>query len=325
MIARFTILFALVTLSSIAVGQEQTPPADSTSLPPTNVSSAAPDQTEADPTSVDSTNTAPQASVESVPSGDEAPLSQAAEALAQEAKLKELLSLVQDNTKFTHRREIPAYFMLVKKALDRTPEQLRNEVTLNPRFNDLYRKPSDYRGQLVTVKLNARRVLPADYTTRNVAGVKRLYEIWGWTQEAKAWMYCCIVPELPEGFPEEGDIQEQIELTGYFFKMQAYQPGLAAPNARDLVAPMVIGRIVRAEPMATKTANTMGNWPMILIIGFGTIVMFRLMLHLRGMGRTAPIRRNYRRRSLEPIDPDLVDDALNVPNRGIRIRNANEA
>ena len=244
------------------------------------------------------------------------------DAEAQAAKLKELLSLVQDNTLTGNRRENPAYFMLMKKVQDQTTEQLRDAVTLNPRFNDLYTKPSEYRGELVHVKLNARLVIPADY--QNVPGFTRLYEIWGWTEEAKAWMYCCVVPELPEGFPEQGDIAKRIELTGYFFKMQAYKPGNAAPNARNLVAPLILGRIVDAGPLEAKMSNTMGHWPMILIIGFGSIVMFRLMLHLRGMGRTPPVRRNYRRRSLEPIDPDLVDEALDAPNRGIRIRNANE-
>ena len=259
---------------------------------------------------------------ETVPLGSEEDPATTDEAAARAAKLKELLSLVQDNTKNVHKRENPAYFMLMRQIQATTPEQLRSQVTLNPRFNDLYKKPSDYRGQLVNVKLNARRVLPADY--KNVDGISRLYEIWGWTEEAKAWMYCCVVPELPPGFPEEGDISEEIELTGYFFKMQAYQPGVAAPNARDLVAPLIIGRIVRAQPIVAKTSNASANWPLILIVGFGSIVMFRLMMHLRGLGRTPPIRRNYRRRSLEPIDPDLVDEALDVPNRGIRIRNANE-
>ncbi len=157
----------------------------------------------------------------------------------------------------------------------------------------------------MNVKLNARRIMPVDINPNNPAGVTRLYEIWGWTEEAKAWMYCCIVPELPEGF-EVGNVSKRIELTGYFFKMQAYQPGNAAPHARNLVAPLVIGRILDAGPVQAQAVDSMGSWPMFLIIGFGIIVMFRLMLHLRGMGRTAPVRRNYRRRSLEPIDPDVL-------------------
>ena len=245
------------------------------------------------------------------------------EPIDESAKLQELLSLVRDNTPNVHMRENPAYFLLMKQVMERTNEQLRSEVTTNPRFNDLYKKPGDYRGQLIHVKLNARRILPVPIKARNVAGVTKLYEIWGWTEEAKAWMYCCIVPELPPGF-EEGDVSKRIELTGYFFKMQGYQPGNAAPNARFLVAPLIIGRIVDAGPVQAKANGSFGYWPLILIVGFGSIVMFRLMMHMRGMGRPLPVYRNYRRRSLQPIDPDLLDDALDGPERGIPIRNANE-
>ncbi len=96
--------------------------------------------------------------------------SEASEASAEAAKLKELLSLVQDNTLAIHKRENPAYFTLMKQVMERTPAQLNDEVTLNPRFNDLYKKPSEYRGQLVHVKLNARRVLPVEIRARNAAG-----------------------------------------------------------------------------------------------------------------------------------------------------------
>lgn len=309
MIARFKIAMTLTLLamSSLAIGQESPTPADTQPPQATAQEAGSPEATPTDP--------AP------APSDAEAPAPD-----ADASKLKELLSLVQDNTLSVHRRENPAYYLLMKQVIDRTPEELRNEVTLNPRFNDLYKKPSDYRGQLVHVKLNARRVLPVNITARNAAGVTRLYEIWGWTEEAKAWMYCCVVHELPEGFPEEGDIAKRIELTGYFFKMQAYQPGNAAPNARNLVAPLVIGRIVDAGPVQAKQSESLGNWPMFLIVGFGIIVMFRVMLHLRGIGRATTVRRNYRRRSLEPVDPDALDDAIaSTTGRGVRIRNANEA
>ncbi len=69
----------------------------------------------------------------------------------------------------------------------------------------------------------------------------------------------------------------------------------------------------------------MGYWPMIMLVGFGSIVMFRLLMHLRGMNRTPPVRRNYRRRSLEPIDHEAIDDAIaSSTERGLRIRNLNE-
>ncbi|MCC6511303.1 MAG: hypothetical protein IT423_19535 [Pirellulaceae bacterium] len=246
------------------------------------------------------------------------------DAQARAARIKDLLSLVKDNTLTIGKRENPAYFEMVKEVLDRSPADLLSAVEKNPRFNDLYTKPEKYRGELIHVSLNARRVLPLDIKIKNVANVTRLYEIWGWTEEAKAHMYCCVVPELPPGFPEDDEVFQRVELTGYFFKMQAYQPGDAAPNARNLVAPLVIGRVANSPKIAKPAAGAIGNWPLALIIGFGVIVMFRLMMHIRGMGKTTPTHRNYRRRSLEPIDPDSLSDGIGTFDRGLKIRNRDE-
>lgn len=243
---------------------------------------------------------------------------------ARQARLDELLSLVSDNTLYNRTRESPAYFALVKEVLRQTPEQLRSRARENPRFNDFYKDPAAHRGEIVHLAVNLRRILPYDVPYENEAGVKRLYELWGWTDEAKAFMYCCITPELPPGLPSQGDVAERVEITGYFFKMQAYQPGDAAPNARNLVAPMVIGRVVQApKPIATG-GEGLGMWPLVLVLGFVIIIAARLVMQLRGRGRTAPTHRNYRRRSLEKIDPEHLGDSLGSADKGLQIRNVDE-
>lgn len=238
------------------------------------------------------------------------------------ARLKDLLSLVTDNTLFNAARESPAYFGLVKEVLAHTPEELRSKARENPRFNDFYQHPAKHRGELVHLELNLRRVLPLDIKAKNAAGVTKLYELWGWTDEAKAHMYCCITPELPPGLPTEGDIAERVELTGYFFKMQAYQPGDMAPDARNLVAPLIIGRITPA-PKAPSEAEGMGNWPFYLIGGFGLIVLLRILMQVRMFARSGPTGRHYRRRPLEPLNADTLSDSLSS-DRGLPIRNADE-
>ncbi len=241
-----------------------------------------------------------------------------------DARLKDLLSLVKDNTLFTHKLENPAYFALIKRVVDRSYEDLKARARENPRFNDFYKKPADHRGELVKLTIHIRRVIPVDINVENEAGVTKLYELWGWTDEAKAWMYCCITPDLPAGFPQEGDVNELVELAGYFFKMQAYQPGDAAPNARNLVAPLVIGRIVSTAPQEKLAQPGLGSWPTYLILGFGVLIMIRLMMNVRLFSRPAPTHRNYRRRPLDPIDTDALGDGLGNQDRGIRIRNADE-
>ncbi|MGN6137184.1 MAG: hypothetical protein ACTHOU_22085 [Aureliella sp.] len=267
----------------------------------------------------------PAAADEAAPaeSSDNAQASESDEQ-ARQARIKELLSLVSDNTLFNHKRENPAYFALLKEVLRQTPEQLRSQARDNPRFNDFYRKPAEHRGEVVHLVLNLRRILPIDIHIENEAGVKRIYELWGWTDEAKAFMYCCITPELPPGLPSEGDVDERIEVTGYFFKMQAYQPGDAAPNARNLVAPVVIGRIVSSPKPVAAEGPGLGQWPLVLILGFAIVIAMRLVMQARGGSRFAPTHRHYRRRSLEPLDTDRLGDSLSSADKGLEIRNADE-
>jgi hypothetical protein len=243
---------------------------------------------------------------------------------ANQARIKELLSLVSDNTLYNHKRENKAYFALVREVLRHTPEQLRSQARENPRFDNFHKSPSAHRGELVHLAVNLRRILPIEIKFENEAGVKQLYELWGWTDEAKAHMYCCITPELPPGFPTSGDVAQRIELTGYFFKLQAYQPGDAPPNARNQVAPVVIGRVTSAPKMDLQSANSNSKWPLYLICGFGVIIMLRLMMQVRAFTRPTPTHRNYRRRSLEPVDPESFSHALGHADNGVKIRNADE-
>lgn len=241
---------------------------------------------------------------------------------ANQARIKELLSLVSDNTLLSHKRESPAYFALLKELMRQTPEELRSKARDNPRFNDFYSRPAEHRGEIVHLALNLRRVLPIDLKSENEAGLKRLYELWGWTDEAKAWMYCCVTPELPDGIPV-GEVQHRIEITGYFFKMQAYQRGDAGPNEKNLVAPLVIGRVVSSPKAAAADADALNRWPLYLISAFGMLILFRLVLRIRSFTRIAPTHRNYRRRSLEPVDPENIAGRL-TGESGLKIRNANE-
>ncbi|MGN6547858.1 MAG: hypothetical protein ACTHK7_22675, partial [Aureliella sp.] len=164
------------------------------------------------------TSVSPEAPADNKEGGEKADKEDAAaaEEPAQEsdeerqARLKDLLSLVSDNTTKMKPRESPAYFALVKDVLDHTPEELRSKARENPRFNDFYSDPAKHRGELVHLVLNLRRILPVDIKTPNAAGVTKLYELWGWTDEAKAWMYCCITPELPPGFPTQGDVSQRV-------------------------------------------------------------------------------------------------------------------
>ncbi len=109
---------------------------------------------------------------EAAASEESAPASKtAADLAAEEARLNDLLSLVKDNTLQIHKRENPAYFGLLKKVLDRSVDQLNGEVALNPKFNELYSNPEKYRGQLVRLELNVRRIISIPVKVSNAANL----------------------------------------------------------------------------------------------------------------------------------------------------------
>ncbi len=120
-----------------------------------------------------------------------------------EEKLEDLLSLVSDNSFRIHKREMPAYWELIRIANEKPMEELLAEARSNPRFHDFYTAPSKHRGELIQLALHVKRVIPYPVEVENRAGVKQLYELWGWTDEAKAWLYCCITSELPRGFHDQ--------------------------------------------------------------------------------------------------------------------------
>ncbi len=107
--------------------QEQTPPASAAE----NDTPAASADAQAATSSETPAPTPTETSSTNAPAADAATPDDAAEQAAKAAKLKDLLSLVQDNTLSVHKRENPAYFWLVKDVIDRTPEELRQAVSAN--------------------------------------------------------------------------------------------------------------------------------------------------------------------------------------------------
>ena len=166
--------------------------------------------------------------------------------------LAELLSLVQDNTFEIQQREMPAYWSLMSMVGQATFESMTQEARHDFVFNDFYRHAEKNRGGLASMTLNVRRVQKYAAQEGNAANVKDLYEVWGWSNQAKAWLYVFVTPNLPAGISIGEHVQHRVTFVGYFFKLQAYQPALAKPGDQPLVAPLFVGRF---EPITTPIVN----------------------------------------------------------------------
>jgi hypothetical protein len=228
-----------------------------------------------------------------------------------DSRLKDLLSLATDYTTKIGKREMPGYWGLVDLVMDKSVAELAKSARRNPRYNDFYSNPSKHRGELVSTTLHLRRVI--SYPVDPALGHKatELYELWGWTDESKAWVYCIVTPKLPPGFPKDGDFNRDVEVAGYFFKMQGYQPGSAAPNAKNLIAPLIIGRVDEVRKPEVPLAQ-FNNLTILFVGVFALLFFLRLMLRLRAsvssIGQThIDVRRRLRRERPEVLDelPDI--------------------
>jgi TRAP-type C4-dicarboxylate transport system permease small subunit len=172
----------------------------------------------------------------------------------------DLLSLVSDSTLRMAKREMPAYWELVRRASNSTFNELRELATSKTKFNDFYREPSKHRGELVSLALVVRRVTRYDAEAGNAAGVSSVYEIWGSTDQSHAWLYVFITDKLPEGFDEQTLLRKKADFAGYFLKLLAYHPGSAPPNSKPLLAPLLVGRFNDIPQTAQSVNGDVNGW-----------------------------------------------------------------
>jgi len=76
---------------------------------------------------------------------------------------------------------------------------------------------------------------------------------------------------------------------GYFFKLQGYYPARAKPGARPEKAPLVIGRVVWAEPAPAETAGA--SWPWAWVVLGAMVMLVAAWWGLRAMAGRPGARR----------------------------------
>jgi len=118
-----------------------------------------------------------------------------------------------------------------------------------PLFPDIFKNSSRYKGRLVTLTGRVRKLMhyPAE---KNDYGIKTLYEAWLFTDDSQqnpTVVICTEVPEILQNrLPAGTDVIDHVTVTGYLFKMYAY-------NAQDTtrVAPLILARQLEWSPPIT--------------------------------------------------------------------------
>lgn len=167
---------------------------------------------------------------------------------------QELLAPIRHKTMGISPDEHEAYYAILQQAATLDDRQLksaaarhlaerRRELEANdPRqasrsslFADMFSNPTAYAGQPVTLSGHVRKVLtyPAD---DNDFGIETLHELWLFTPDSQSNPVVVVCTSLPDGFPTDGEIIDNVAVTGYFFKVYGYKAQDAARGAPLILA-----------------------------------------------------------------------------------------
>ncbi|MFN0056042.1 MAG: hypothetical protein ACKV0T_28180 [Planctomycetales bacterium] len=160
-----------------------------------------------------------------------------------------LFAGVRDESLGIRSAEREAYFGVLSKSREAPPQALQQAGRRDVSYAELMNEPERYRGELVSLRGELRRLLPLP-AGENDQGFDQLFDGWLFTDDAgRKSPYRLILLSRPDQFPEGEAIRERVEFTGYFFKRCAYETsqGLHA-------APLLIGKQLQWQPPRIKTA-----------------------------------------------------------------------
>jgi len=121
---------------------------------------------------------------------------------------------------------------------------------------ELMSQPEFYRGQPISVEGWVRSALKSNVGANSELGISRKYTMWIRPKETKQGPYCVYAHQLPENFPELTDqfqdLNEQVKIEGYFFKIRTY---VASDKQKSvLTCPVIVASKVTRVAAAEYTS-----------------------------------------------------------------------
>jgi hypothetical protein len=154
-------------------------------------------------------------------------------------------------------------------------------------FLQLCKQSEEYRGELITTKGKIRGV-QAKITPRTDYGPRDYYQTWLTPDDHPSDLIMVWCLYLPEDFPQGMEIREEVEVTGFYYRMVAYP----ATDRNLRSAPLLLARTVhwRKRPPATDAParGPASLSSLLLIIGgsaaFAALVTLWVYRRTRGRG-----------------------------------------
>jgi len=155
----------------------------------------------------------------------------------------ELLRTIKNNSMGVRFEEREAYFRILRLAQEvplRRQEKFATELRrqrreLNPnyaarpakdfpQFVDLFTHPEEYQGRLVTLHGVLRKLTKFE-VGKNAFDLDDAYEGWVYTADSQSLPAVVVFTTKDERLLAQGDLQEEVQFTGYMFKMYGYDAG----------------------------------------------------------------------------------------------------
>ncbi|TWT64477.1 hypothetical protein [Rubinisphaera italica] len=167
--------------------------------------------------------------------------------------------------------ESDAYYRILAHV-SRLDEDLLNEKARKDILHvNLIHSPNLFRGELISLKGTARRILPLK-TTDNPYGVKTAYEVWITTEDSGNDPWRVVTTSLDKRLPRGENVNAPVKLVGYFFKLYSY-----ASNGGQHMAPLILSARVESNIVVRVAPSGTGLQPYIILFaalfGFGTLLL----------------------------------------------------
>lgn len=189
----------------------------------------------------------------------------------------DLLAEVRDDSVGLRASEIDCYHFILARARDLPQKSLETAASSDATFTALQRQPGYYRGRLLTISGDLRR-LTRFPVRENEQGLTVLYEALIFTQDSGTTPYRIRFTTPPQRLPETEVLDPPIpvRVVGYFFKRDHY---IVQDDLRVHAAPLLLAqRIDRRDPagnvgVAAGLSTTDRRQWTIGLLGFITVVL----------------------------------------------------
>lgn len=135
----------------------------------------------------------------------------------------------------------------------------------------LYQQPNVYRGKLVSVRGVVRRVNRKELPKKK-PGIDVYYQIWLQPLDNPLSPMVIYTLDLPREFPTGNELREEAQITGFFFKLWAYQ-------AQDKIrtAPLIVARTFDWTKPAVAPARTWSTGRMLSLVASAAVLAMILV------------------------------------------------